>query len=153
MVMQMTTTQIDKRSNREKRKSLGMIGTAVCLVVYGAFLSQTLDHAWAIWLAIAAAVAMVLFAVVWVAALDEAAQQAHYVAWYWGGSAGLAISVLVFLALLPTMLNPVALEAPLARLPVAMGTSFGFLVGFVLGVVPATLGYVIWWVAVWMRRG
>ncbi|MGH6950758.1 MAG: hypothetical protein ACREH4_07785 [Vitreimonas sp.] len=149
----MTTTE--KPARREKRTNVWIGATSVSLLVYAGFIALSVMQPWAVWIAIlaAAAAVAVVFAVFWMASLDEAAQQAHYVAWYWGGSAGLVVSMLVFLALMPQMLRPEGLAGAFAVVPGMTPASVGFLAGLLLGVVPAVLGDVIWWIALWRRRG
>ena len=61
---------------------------------------------WLLAMAIAFALVAIIFAFLWVRALDEAKQQAHYIAWYWGGSAGLGFSALVLVGFLPFIVQP-----------------------------------------------
>ncbi|HYD72974.1 MAG TPA: hypothetical protein VEF55_07530 [Candidatus Binatia bacterium] len=133
-------------AKRMKRKTLYIIATFVSLLAYGLLLTLSHGQQWLVWPALGAALLGVVFACLWVTALDEAALQAHYIAWFWGGSAGLLLSMLVFVSVI---LRPVAFATALAPL----GGDETFAAGIVVGVTPAVLGYAIWWVVLWLRRG
>ncbi|MBL8537813.1 MAG: hypothetical protein JNM59_10465 [Hyphomonadaceae bacterium] len=105
-----------------------------------------------VWVTLALVVVTLVGAFGWASYLDEAKLNAHYVAWFWGGSVGLSASMLAFVALLPGMLIPGAAEAmlPANLAPIAANLTFG--AGFMLGIVPATMGYLVWWLLLSARR-
>jgi hypothetical protein len=133
-------------AKRMKRKTLYIIATCISMLAYAALLVLSNAEPWLVWPAMAAAVLGIVFACFWVVALDEAAQQAHYISWFWGGSAGLVVSMLMFVAV---ALRPEAFEPALSEL----GASSSFAAGIVFGIIPPTVGYAIWWVVLWLRRG
>jgi len=132
-------------SRRMKRKTLYVAATIASMLAYVVLMALSHSAQWLVWLALAAALVSVVFACLWVAALDEAAQQAHYIAWFWGGSAGLFVSMLVFVTV---MLRPSAFDGALT----SMGVEESFASGIVVGVTPAVIGYLIWWAVIWLRR-
>jgi hypothetical protein len=129
-----------------KRKTVYIIATMISLLAYCVLMTLSHDQPWLILPALGAALLGVVFACFWVVALDEAAQQAHYIAWFWGGSAGLFLSMLIFVSV---MLRPDAFAEALAPL----GGDETFAAGIVVGVTPAVIGYAIWWAVLWLRRG
>jgi hypothetical protein len=133
-------------AKRMKRKTLYILATLISIFVYTALVVFSHSQPWLVWPAMAVALVSVVFACFWMVALDEAAQQAHYISWYWGGSAGLLLSMLLFVAV---VLRPEAFEPILAEL----GVSYAFAGGIALGLLPPTIGYVIWWIVLWLRRG
>ncbi|MBL8542722.1 MAG: hypothetical protein JNJ63_02845 [Hyphomonadaceae bacterium] len=105
------------------------------------------------WLTAGLVIAAILAAFGWAMHLDEGALNAHYVAWYWGGSLGLALSALTYVAAAPASLAPGWVENTLTA---ALGLdipNIGFHAGFLLGCLPAVVGYLIWWTVVCVRRG
>ncbi len=143
----MTNTDLRPRgSPRMKRKTLYIAATAICILLYCALMLGAAAQPWLVWPALVIALLSVVFACFWVASLDEAARQAHYIAWYWGGSTGLAVSMLAFVTV---MLRP----EPFDDLFAAMHAHAVFSAGVMVGLVPAVLGYAIWWVLLWLRRG
>ena len=133
-------------AKRMKRKTLYIIATFVSMVGYGALLVLSHAQPWLVWPALGFALLGMVFACFWVVALDEAAQQAHYIAWFWGGNAGLLLSMMVFVA---AVLAPQAFEPVLS----VLGGDETFAAGIVVGVLPAVIGYAIWWAVLWLRRG
>jgi hypothetical protein len=147
------TIQHSRSSTRERRKSLSMALTGVFMLLYAGSLTADLAlDANLFWLTVIFIVATGACAVVWARTLDEAKLNAHYVAWYWGGSAGLMVSALIFVALTPTLITPNGLDGlvPPAFAPFATNLSFG--AGLVLGMFPAMIGYLIWWGVLWAQR-
>jgi hypothetical protein len=128
-----------------KRKTHYLIATVVSVAAYGVLTVLSRGQPWLVWPAFGALVAILVFACLWMAALDEAAQQAHYIAWYWGGSAGIGVSML---ALITVVLRPDAL-APLLS-PFSAPETFA--AGIMCGLMPPAVGYAIWWGALWLRR-
>lgn len=106
-----------------------------------------------VWLTLALVSVTLGAAFVWARQLDEGKLNAHYVAWYWGGSLGVSASMLAFVAFLPAIFTPGAAEAmlPPALAPIAANLTFA--AGFLLGVIPACMGYMTWWVLLMARRG
>jgi hypothetical protein len=139
-------TSNGRPAKRMKRKTLYIIATGVSMLAYAVLLVFSNAAPWLVWPAMAAAVMGIVFACFWVVALDEAAQQAHYISWFWGGSAGLLVSMLMFVAV---ALRPEAFEPALSKL----GAANAFAGGIAFGVLPPTIGYAIWWVVLWLRRG
>jgi hypothetical protein len=85
--------------------------------------------------------------------LDELAQRAHYVAWFWGGTLGFAVVALLLLLGLTTGLADMdALHALAANW--LGGDSFvhGVSLGMLLLGAPMLVGYAIWWTVFWLRR-
>ncbi|QTN19658.1 hypothetical protein HZ989_00815 [Brevundimonas sp. AJA228-03] len=86
---------------------------------------------------------------IWMRSIDEAAQEAHKWAWYWGGSCGMAVGAVFALA---SML-PQAADLALPSLwegrtdPAAY-----FAAGAALMVLVMTGGYTIAWAVWWLRR-
>jgi uncharacterized membrane protein YfcA len=134
------------RPKRMKRKTLYIIATTACIAAYAALVLLSHIQAWLIWPALALALLSVVLACLWMVALDEAAQQAHYISWFWGGSAGLLFSMLILVAV---VLRPEAFHAFMAEI----GPSYSFAAGIMAGLLPPTIGYVIWWIMLWLRRG
>jgi hypothetical protein len=145
--------QSSRPSRRERRKVLFTTLTGVFMLLYA--VSIVADLALAdvnlFWLTAVFVIGAIAAACGWARTLDEAKMSAHYVAWFWGGSLGLSVSALVALALGPTMMTPGGVEAllPAAFEPVAANLAFS--AGFMLGIVPAAVGYLIWWGVLWAR--
>jgi hypothetical protein len=92
-------------------------------------------------------------AVGWARMLDEGAMSAHYISWYWGGSLGLAISAMTYMALAPALFTGVSMDQLVTDLLGVSLSNAGFHAGFMLAIMPALLGYMAWWGVVWLRRG
>lgn len=140
------SSQTTKAPARMKRKTIYIAATLISIAVYTAFVVLSRSEPWLIWPAIGVALLSVVFACFWMIGLDEAAQQAHYISWFWGGSAGLLVAML---ALVAVVLRPGAFEPFLGEL----GLANSFAAGIVVGLIPPTIGYAIWWVVLWLRRG
>lgn len=87
--------------------------------------------------------------VVWMRSIDEAAREAHKSAWYWGGSAGMALGgVLVCLATLP---QAASLHIPSwvgdRTDPAAYAAAGAFAMMLLM-----LLGYTLAWAWWWLRR-
>lgn len=139
------TTRV-RPARRMKRKTLYIVATVAFLVLYGLFVMLSGEQPWLIWPGLGAMLVSTVFACLWMTTLDEAARQAHYISWFWGGSAGLMVSLLLLVA---AVLRPEAFETMLAPLDV----THSFTAGIVCAVAPATFGYLIWWIVLWLRRG
>ncbi|MES1158495.1 MAG: hypothetical protein ABUL42_01235 [Terricaulis silvestris] len=139
-------------SSRTRRKHFYMAACAVSLAAYAVLvLADRLLAADLTWLVIGAAFAAIAFGFAWISALDEVATQAQYVAWYWGGSAGLALSMLILLALLLPGFG-VAHGGLHIVIPGLPGESAAFFAGYALATLPAVVGFLIWWAIYWLRR-
>lgn len=79
----------------------------------------------------------------WWEAFDEVARDAHRDSWLWGGTAGLCLSVVIFLG--------VTNYSDALRLSDVGGVEL-FTLGAASVFVPVMLGYVICWAAWWLRR-
>lgn len=144
-----------KTTPRVSRKNMFMVITALGFVPYlVALLTDLVAPANLFWLTALSILIIFVGAVGWARSLDEGAMSAHYISWYWGGSLGLMISIMIYIALIPTLLNPnVSVDAILAEAIGAPLPNAGFHAGFMLALLPAVLGYVAWWAIVWARRG
>jgi hypothetical protein len=146
MSQENSMTSTTRPAKRMKRKSAYILATVASIIGYSGLVFFSSGAPWLIWPALAVALLSVVFACFWMVSLDEVAQQAHYVSWYWGGSAGLLLSMLIFVA---AVLRPEVFEPMLSQ----VGVSYSFAGGIVAGVVPPTFGYAIWWIVLWLRRG
>ncbi len=131
---------------RMKRKTLFIIATSVSMLVYLVLLPLSQMQPWLVWPALTAALLGIVFAGFWMSSIDEAAQQAHYIAWFWGGSVGLLVSMLVFVT---AVLRPETFAPVLSML----GASRTFAAGIAVGIIPPVLIYAVWWAVLWLRRG
>lgn len=87
--------------------------------------------------------------IAWMRSIDEAAQEAHKWAWYWGGSGGMAVGgVLICLATLPqagSIRIPSWLDGRTD--PAAYATTGAFAMMLLM-----LIGYIVAWVWWWLRR-
>lgn len=139
------------------KSALGLVGVLV-LMVAAAILAAYLEtrgivsegHAF-LWVMSVFAVALMVGAfwvgLAWMRSIDEAAREAHKSAWYWGGTAGMAVGgVGVILATLPQAesLSFAAFEGrtdPAAYMAAgAMGMMLLMLVGY-------SIAWDVWWLA------
>jgi hypothetical protein len=102
-------------------------------------------------LALLAGVLAIAACVAWFVGLDEMAQRAHYVAWFWGSSLGLGVAAVA--------LGIAALFGAVDVLHGLVRTSFahddvgdGMMAGMLVIIVPMLAGYALWWTAFWLRR-
>jgi hypothetical protein len=142
--------QPSRRVSRERRKGQFLALTGLFLALYCASVAAdvALTGVSLLWLNAVLVIATTAAAFGWARMLDEAKITAHYVAWFWGGSLGLTVSGLGVLALAATMMAPGGVEA---LLPLWAEPNFAFTAGFMLGIVPAAVGYLIWWTVLWAR--
>lgn len=85
----------------------------------------------------------------WMRSIDEAAQEAHKAAWYWGGTAGMALGgVPLILTVLPQA-ETLDLPALAGRTDPAAYMATGAFAMMML----MTLGYIVVWAWWWLRRG
>jgi hypothetical protein len=142
-------------------RSKTIVGVIVLLIfgaglAHGLFEDRTLiliDRLPALWIAGAAGIVALAMigGVIWMQQLDELAQHAHYVAWYWGGS--LALAVLVFLVFAaPGLAQLIDIDALLTPLEAVYGRWAGFMSGIMVSLMALTLGYVAWWGLYWLRK-
>ncbi|WP_298331167.1 hypothetical protein [Asticcacaulis sp.] len=88
-----------------------------------------------------------VYSIRWWQSVDEAVRHAHAWAWYWGGSAGLAISTLFFIVF--TVTDGVVARALMQKLGYE-GGAVEF--GMILTAGPMLLGYGIAWGIWWLRH-
>lgn len=89
--------------------------------------------------------------VLWMRDIDELAQRAHYVAWFWGGSSG--VCALVFLVLAaPALQQVIDFAAVESWLTPTAGAGAGFVAGILASLGVLTLGYGAWWLVFWLRK-
>lgn len=129
------------------------VGCALSMVLYTVAILGGFWAEWLTWVGIGFALMGISFASGWVMSLDEAARQAHYTSWYWGGSAGLMASVLILFALAPQLMSSDGWEALRSPAPIFADTSYAFVMGLGLGVGPALIGYLLWLAMAAVTRG
>ena len=88
-----------------------------------------------------------VFCVAWWKGLDEAAQEAHKWAWWWGGSAGMSLGLIALVALVRLGAAEAIPEAVMRQPPEDL-----IHVGAIGMLLCQLLGYVIAWAAWWLRR-
>ena len=85
----------------------------------------------------------------WMRSIDEAAQEAHKWAWYWGGSCGMAVGgVIALMAILP---RAASLDLP-SLLPERTDPAAYLVTGAALMVLTMIAGYGVAWAVWWLRR-
>jgi hypothetical protein len=106
-----------------------------------------------VWIAITLALVAGSFVAgaIWFGAIDELAQQAHYVAWYWGGSVGLCVAAFLLLSA-PALFPLIDAPAIIGRALGAADASTGFIAGVAVSIGALVLGYAAWWLVFWLRR-
>jgi len=163
--MTMSLTPVRKDPNRGLKSALvGSAAGFATLFVLGAivgYLDGDAKHTArgladvqpVVWIGIAAIATVVSFAIGtrWMMGIDELAQRAHYEAWYWGGSIGLALMTFLILAApaLARFVDLPALYAPLTRYT---GDASGFVAGVLASVLTLSIGYGAWWLLFWLRK-
>lgn len=105
------------------------------------------------WIGACALLTMLSLAVgvAWMHGIDELAQRAHYVAWYWGGSMALAVLVFVYLAA-PALAPLVDFEMLARWVSPAGGEAAVFSAGVFFSLTTLVLGYGLWWLVFWLRK-
>ncbi|MGD9966453.1 MAG: hypothetical protein AB7T59_08040 [Hyphomonadaceae bacterium] len=89
----------------------------------------------------------------WFLRLDELAQRAHYVAWFWGGCLGFAAAAVLLLGgLVSGIADMGTLHAAAAAVLGGDQFAHGVSAGMLLVGAPMLLGYSIWWTVFWLRR-
>jgi hypothetical protein len=132
------------------RRYLAM-SVATILLVLAAMLEHVIGDA-AAFLALPAAALVLWFCFAGFAGLDEVAQRAHYVAWFWGGSIGLAAIPLLGLAAIPFGFWDGGLADLGARLWGEATLETAFFTGILVALAPPLIGYALWWTVFWLRR-
>jgi len=86
---------------------------------------------------------------VWMLSIDEAAQEAHKSAWYWGGSAGMAVgAVLLVIAMVEPVAATIDLPAVMGRTdPAAYAAAGAFAILSLM-----LIGYGVVWTWWWLSR-
>jgi hypothetical protein len=150
----MTAVPASTPRTRRSRKAFFIALTTLSFIPY--FVSVVADMlvpANLFWLTALSMLAIFAGAIGWARALDEGAMSAHYIAWYWGGSLGLAVSAMTYMALAPALFTGVSIDKLLTDVLGAPLPNAGFHAGFMLAILPALIGYLAWWAIVWLRRG
>ena len=150
----MSISQVQNAPRRDRLRRESVIGLRICAGLMFALgfavgLSR-LNLNWAVWpIGAVCAVGLVL-SFRWFLSLDEVARQAHYVSWFWGGSCGFAVAVALFVG---AVLAPAGwLEQVLLPWWGGSPARAGFFTGALVATVLPVLGYVLWWMAFWLRR-
>ena len=85
---------------------------------------------------------------IWMRSIDEAAQEAHKAAWYWGGSGGMALGCMgLIIASTPGIEIPIVSILPDRSDPAAYAVTGAF--GMLLLML---LGYIVAWAWWWLTR-
>jgi NADH:ubiquinone oxidoreductase subunit 6 (subunit J) len=92
-------------------------------------------------------VVVFVFSLDWWRGLDEAAQEAHKWAWWWGGSAGMSLGLIVLVALLRLGAAQAIPESVTNKSPEDL-----IYLGAMGMLVCQMAGYVVAWAAWWLRR-
>lgn len=85
-------------------------------------------------------------------ALDEVAQQAHYVAWYWGGLIGLSGMALLTIAIGVTPETFSLIQNAMMQWVGKADAQTNFLLGMVVTPTLMMLAFFGWWAVYWLRR-
>jgi hypothetical protein len=89
----------------------------------------------------------------WFLRLDELAQRAHYVAWFWGGCLGFVVVAALLLAgLVGGFISMDTLHAAATGLLGDAEFAHGVSAGVLLVGAPMLIGYTVWWTVFWLRR-
>lgn len=142
--------------SQTKQRGIYRTLSLVLLAAFGVlFILARVMHLDVHWLAITVALAAVAFSLMQFFVLDEAAKQAHYIAWYWGGLVGLVALMAVGLAF-ATDVAPfeMVVNATTAMMGAADEREL-FLFGLLAGPSAMFLGFIVWWSAHWvvLRQG
>ncbi|MFN9925351.1 MAG: hypothetical protein ACK53I_00235 [Phenylobacterium sp.] len=95
-------------------------------------------------LLVGAVVASLAVSLFWWRQLDEVAREAHKFAWYWGGSCGLALGLVLLVVVDVGSLAPPLLEGNSAR--------EGFVAGALSVMLAQIVGYGAAWAGWWLAR-
>ena len=85
----------------------------------------------------------------WMRSIDEAAQEAHKWAWYWGGSCGMAVGGVIALMAVPQ--RAASLDLP-SLLPDRTDPAAYLVTGAALMVLMMIAGYGVAWAVWWLKR-
>ena len=132
---------------QRRMTSIGLLamGVVTGLVLAAKQLGDFELPLWARGLLVAAVVGGgLVFTVRWWRLLDEVAREAHKFAWYWGGSAGMALGGLVAI-----LIDGGRIAAPLFQGPTA---SDGFVAGALTVMIAQSIGYFVAWIGWWWAR-
>lgn len=140
-------------SSQNKRRALFRNASIAAIALLGVFVALSRGVGLELHMtSLVVAGACVLLSMLAFNELDEVGKQAHYLAWWWGGSLALGLGAA---ALAAASLSDVSF-APVEAL---IGRGFGDTEGatmFMAGVMSALLllvaGYALWWAAFWLRR-
>ena len=126
---------------------VGALGLMLAAVALKPFVGETAVMA----LVLLAGALGVAECTAWFLGLDELAQRAHYVAWFWGSSLGIVIAALILAV--GVMTGAVDnLHGIVRGFFGHDDVGDGMMAGMLIIVVPMMLGYVGWWTAFWLRR-
>ena len=145
-----TSNPVAPRVRKTWRRYL-IVGASLALFTLAAMMQHVVGDIAALIALPAAALAM-WFCVVGFMGLDELAQRAHYVAWFWGGSLALAALPVLGLIAVPLGFWDGGLTELSARLWGDATVEGGFFTGIVVALAPLLLGYTVWWTVFWLRR-
>ncbi len=128
-------------------------GIAVCLGYLSASGADLLANRAMLWFVAGFAVVVmagaILVGALWMRSIDEAAREAHKAAWYWGGSAGMAVGgVLMILTSLP---QAAAISIP-SFLPDRTDPAAYAATGAFGMMSVMMIGYIIVWAWWWLAR-
>lgn len=153
----MSTTQ-ERRAPSSKMKAWHWYFVVAFLSGVGFGIFTALGHSWSalpapvvLLIAVAAVTAAMICTVMWMRDIDELARQAHYIAWFWGGSFAVCVLLALVIAApaLPGLIDFAALEREFA--PFA-GEGGGFMAGVTVSLLALTIGYGVWWFVFWLRK-
>lgn len=139
---------------KNRRKLFFLFATFALGVVFGLSVMLTsLLGAFALPIALICAIGGFVCTLGYFANMDELSQRAHYIAWFWGATAGLGV---LGIALFYTLFAGVDLGAVIAPLAERYWGGADVRGGFAAGVSVALLlqlvGAVLWWAGYWLRK-
>ncbi|MGD9981779.1 MAG: hypothetical protein AB7H66_03805 [Hyphomonadaceae bacterium] len=126
-------------------------GASMVLFVIAAMMVHVIGEIAAL-IALPAALLAMWFCVAAFIGLDELAQRAHYVAWFWGGSLGLYTLPILGLIAVPFGFWDGGLAGLSERLWGEATIETGFFTGILVALAPPLIGYVVWWSVFWLRN-
>jgi hypothetical protein len=143
-------TGLGRSERRSAFRIAGWVG-AIGLMLAAMALEPLIGETGATVLILLAGALGVAACIAWFIGLDEMAQRAHYVAWFWGSSLGLlAITAAMAIGVLTGAVDN------LHEIVRAMfghdDVGDGMMAGMLIIIVPMTMGYALWWTAFWLRR-
>lgn len=87
----------------------------------------------------------------WWRQIDEAAREAHKIAWFWGGSIGMTIAILI--AAINLYFDGVIIKAIGQNYHVQNLNNYGFEIGIITVIFFMGWGYMINWLFWWKQKG